>query len=161
MPKPLFPLLKTIIAIALAGSLVVQAVFVPLFWQDLATESPWTRVALVIVAVLGVMTLQVCGVCIWFLLTLTRQGSVFSDRALRYVDIIISAIASAALLTFALAIVLAVGNAAPGAVGLVCGAALVIVGVALLVVVMRALLAQAVATDTEARHLRAELDEVV
>lgn len=161
MPKPLVPTLKAIIVIALAGSLVVQAVFVPLFWNDLTAEDPWTRVALVIVAVLGVMTLQVCGVCIWFLLTLTGQSAVFSHRAFRYVDIIIGAIAAAALLALALAIVLALGDTAPGAVGLVCGASLVIAGVALLVVVMRALLTQAVSTDTEARHLRAELDEVV
>jgi ferric iron reductase protein FhuF len=33
--------------------------------------------------------------------------------------------------------------------------------VALVVSVMRALLAQAVALDTEAKHLRAELDEVI
>jgi len=161
MPKPLVPTLKAIIAIALAGSLVVQTVFVPLFWNDLASEEPWTRVALVIVGVLGVVTLQVCGVCIWRLLTLVRRGSVFSARAFRYVDIIIGAIAAAAFLTFLLAVLLAPGETAPGAVGLICGAALVIGGVALLVVVMRALLAQAVATDTEARHLRAELDEVL
>jgi hypothetical protein len=46
-------------------------------------------------------------------------------------------------------------------VGLICGAAFVIGGVALLVVVMRALLAQAVERETEARLLRSELSAII
>jgi hypothetical protein len=37
----------------------------------------------------------------------------------------------------------------------------VVAGVALVVFVLRALLAQAVALDSQARHLQAELDEVI
>jgi hypothetical protein len=50
---------------------------------------------------------------------------------------------------------------APGLVGLVCGASLVIAGVALIVLVLRMLLVQAVARETEAQHLRSELNEVI
>ena len=50
---------------------------------------------------------------------------------------------------------------APGIVGLICGVSLMIGGVGLVVFVMRTLLAQAVARDAEAKHLRAELDEVI
>ena len=50
---------------------------------------------------------------------------------------------------------------APGMVGLICGFSLVVAGVALVVLVMRMLLAQAVALDSEAKHLQAELDEVI
>ena len=48
-----------------------------------------------------------------------------------------------------------------GIVLLIGGAAVLIAGVALVVVVLRMLLAQAVARDTEAHHLQAELDEVI
>ncbi|MDR6865577.1 hypothetical protein J2Y69_000159 [Microbacterium resistens] len=161
MPRSLVPTLKAIIAIALAGSLTLQVLFVPYFWMELGHEALWGRIALVIIAVLGIATLQVCGVCIWRLLTLVRRGSVFSPRSFRYVDVIIGAIGAAAVLALALAVLLAPGATAPGVVGLLCGAALVIAGVALVVVVMRALLAQAVSTDVEARHLRAEMDEVI
>jgi hypothetical protein len=50
---------------------------------------------------------------------------------------------------------------APGIVLIICGAATMIAGVALVVFVLRMLLAQAVARDTEAQHLQAELDEVI
>jgi hypothetical protein len=41
------------------------------------------------------------------------------------------------------------------------GAALIVAGMALIVLVLRMLLAQAVARDQEAHHLRAELNEVI
>ncbi|MNL85974.1 hypothetical protein D3C87_2144850 [compost metagenome] len=62
---------------------------------------------------------------------------------------------------FGIAVILAPGEIAPGIVMLICGAALMIGGVALVVLVMRTLLAQAVARDAEAKHLRSELDEVI
>ena len=111
--------------------------------------------------VLGILTLQISAVCVWQLLTMVRRGSVFSDAAFRYVDIIIGAIAAGAVLMFAIAVLLAPGGVAPGIVGLICGASLVIGGVALVVLVLRMLLVQAVARDTEAAGLRAELDEVI
>jgi hypothetical protein len=46
-------------------------------------------------------------------------------------------------------------------VGLICGLSLVVAGVALVVYVLRVLLAQAVALDSEAKHLQSELDEVI
>ncbi|BDV32376.1 DUF2975 domain-containing protein [Microbacterium terricola] len=153
--------LRVVIALALAGSLVVQTVIVPLLWIDLEGEVLWGRIALVTIAVLGVATMQVFAVCVWQLLTKVRKGSVFSPGSFRYVDVIIGAIAVAALLAFALAVVLAPGSTAPGLVGLICGAALVLGGMALLVVVMKTLLRQAIDRDVEARTLRSELDEVI
>jgi hypothetical protein len=50
---------------------------------------------------------------------------------------------------------------APGVVLLIGGFAVCVAGVALIVRVLRLLLAQAVARDVEAQHLRAELDEVI
>ena len=92
---------------------------------------------------------------------MVRRGTVFSNGAFRFVDIVFGAIAFAAVLMFGIAVILAPGEIAPGVVLLICGAALMIGGVALVVLVMRTLLAQAVARDVEAADLRAELDEVI
>ncbi|MCY0923732.1 DUF2975 domain-containing protein [Streptomyces sp. H27-G5] len=69
---------------------------------------------------------------------------------------------AAALLVFALGVVLAPGEAVPpGMVLLIGGAGVGVLGVALIVLVLRMLLAQAVARDVEAAHMQAELDEVI
>lgn len=153
--------LRLVIALALAGSLVVQVVMMPLVWVDLEGTPDWGRASLVAIVVLGILTMQISAVCVWQLLTMVRRGSVFSRAAFRHVDIVIGAIAAASLLMFLLAVLLAPGDLAPGVVGLVCGASLVIAGVALIVLVLRMLLVQAVARETEAEHLRSELNEVI
>lgn len=156
--------LRVVIALALAGSLFVQVFMAPLLWTDLAEAEAPLRVQLpfVVIFVLGLVTLQVCAVCVWRLLTMVRREEVFTPRAFRWVDVIIGAIAAAALLVFALGVVLAPGEAvAPGIVLLLGGAALVLGGIALVVLLLRLLLAQAVDRDTEARRLRDELDEVI
>ncbi len=154
--------LRIVLAIALAGSLFVQAVMVPLFWVDLEEAPAGVRVPVVVIVVLGIVTMQVSAVCVWRLLTMVRRGTVFSHAAFRYVDIVIGAIATAAVLTFGLGVTLAPGEAvAPGAVLLIGGVSLVVAGVALVVLVLRMLLAQAVDRDVEAHRLRAELNEVI
>lgn len=153
--------LKALIAVSLVGSLVVQLVFLPLVWADLAGEPTVARVSLVALAAIFVLTLQVSAVCIWRLLTMVRSSSVFSLGAFRYVDTIIGAMAMAALTIFAFAVLLAPGAAAPGLVGLLCGASLVTAGGALLMVVMRMLLRLATQREAEAQSLRGELDEVI
>jgi hypothetical protein len=154
--------LRVVLAIAFAGSLFVQAVMVPLLWVDLDEAPAAVRVPVVVIVVLGIVTMQVTGVCVWRLLTMVRRGTVFSRAAFRYVDIVVGAVAAASLLTFGLAVTLAPGEAvAPGVVLLVCGVSLVVAGVALVVLVLRMLLAQAVALNAEAHHLQSELDEVI
>lgn len=160
--------LRVVIAIALLGSAIVQAgIVVSLLWDS--DESPTSiAVSLAVIAVLGIVTLQVIAVCVWRLLTMVGRGTVFSFAAFRYVDLIIGAISAAATLVFSVAVVARFANhavpedeVAPGVVGVICGIALVIGGVALLVYVMRTLLAQAVALDSEAKTLKSELDEVI
>jgi hypothetical protein len=153
--------LRVVIVLTVAGTLFVQVWMMPLIWQDLDQAPPVPRTIFIVILVLGVLTLQISAVCVWPLLTMVRRGSVFSDAAFRYVDVIIGAIATAAVLTFALAVLLAPGDIAPGIVGLICGAALVIGGVALIVLVLRLLLSQAVAREREAERLRSELREVI
>jgi protein-S-isoprenylcysteine O-methyltransferase Ste14 len=68
----------------------------------------------------------------------------------------------AAVLVFALAVVLAPGESVPpGVILLMCGVVLAILGVALVVLILRTLLAQAVDRDAEATQMRAELEEVI
>lgn len=155
--------LRVVIAMVVAGSLFVQVRMVPLLSTDLveagAPDGP--RIALLAIVVLGILCVEVVAVCVWRLLTMVRRGTVFSHRAFRFVDVIFGAIAIASVLMFGIAVILAPGEIAPGVVLLICGAALLIGGVALVVLVMRTLLAQAVARDAEAEHLRSELDEVI
>lgn len=158
--------LRIVIAMVLAGSVFVQAVMVPLLATDLeedfSSDVADVVVPLIVITVLGIVTIQVTAVCVWRLLTMVRRGTVFSHAAFRYVDVIIGAAAAASLLTIALGITLAPGEAvAPGIVLLIGGVAVMVAGIALIVLLMRMLLAQAVARDAEAHHLQAELDEVI
>ena len=153
--------LRSVIGLALAGSLVVQAVMMPLLWADLEGTPDVLRGSFIAILIAIVVTMQICAVCVWRLLTLVRRDRVFSAAAFRFVDTIIAAVALASVLTFAVAVLLAPGDLAPGIVGLICGAALVTAGVALVVLVLRAVLAQAVASATEVQVLRTELSEVV
>ncbi|CAA9556421.1 MAG: Putative transmembrane transport protein [uncultured Thermomicrobiales bacterium] len=145
--------LRIVLGMVLAGSLFVQAVI----GGDLAD----VPAPLGVFMVLGIVTVQVSTVCVWRLLTMVRRGTVFSHAAFRYVDIVFGAVTTASLLALGLAVALAPGEAPPGIVFLICGAALLAAGIALIVLVLRMLLAQAVARDKEAHHLQAELDEVI
>lgn len=154
--------LRAVLVAGLVGSLLVQALLVPLLAIDLDGVEPTVRWPVVAIVVLGIVTIQVGIICVWRLLTLVRRGTVFSEAAFRYVDLIVGAAASASALLFALGVVLAPGeDVAPGVVLLVGGAGGLVGGVALLVLVMRALLVQAVRRDAEASELQAELDGVI
>lgn len=162
MGNPAVLALRIVLAIGLAGSLFVQAVMVPLLAIDLDEAPAAARVPVAVIVLLGIAAVQVTMGCVWRLLTMVRRGTVFSRAAFRYVDIVIGAVVVASLLTFSLGVTLAPGEAvAPGIVLLIGGAGVMVAGVALLVLVLRTLLAQAVARDAEARHLQAELNEVI
>lgn len=165
MGSPMVVALRAVLTLTLAGSVFVQAVMVPLMAIDLEEADPnvaHLQIPFAVVMVLIIVTAQVTLVCIWRLVTMVRRGTLFSDAAFRYVDVMIGAAAAAALLTFALAVVLAPGDAVPpGLVLLVCGGALVAAGIGLIVLVLRTLLAQAISREVEAHELRAELDEVI
>jgi Protein of unknown function (DUF2975) len=156
--------LRVVLLLLLAGSLFVQTVMVVLLSRDLedVTDLGYGPTPILVIIVLGILSAQVILVCVWQLVSMVRRGTVFSSAAFRYVHVMIGAFVAAALLTFALGVVLAPGEAvAPGIVLLIGGVGLAILGVALVVVVLRMLLAQAVARDVEAAHLQAELGEVI
>ncbi|MFI9822648.1 DUF2975 domain-containing protein [Streptomyces sp. NPDC052013] len=157
--------LRAVIVVLLAGSVFVQAVMVPLLASDLdGLDADVAHLAapVLVIVVLGVLTAQTVLVCVWRLVTMVRRGTVFSHAAFRYVHIVIGAFVAAALLVFALGVVLAPGEAvAPGVVLLVGGVGLAVLGIALVVLVLRMLLAQAVAREAEATRMQAELAEVI
>ena len=62
MPRATILILRIVIALCLAGSVFVQTVIVPLLWIDLEGEQLWGRIALVVLAVLGILTMQVSAV---------------------------------------------------------------------------------------------------
>lgn len=156
---------RAVLVVLLAGSVLVQALMVVLLVidpEDGGELAAYQRALAVVIAVLGLVTIQVVLVCVWRLVAMVRGGTVFSHAAFRYVDVVIAAIVAAALLVFALAVILVPGEAVPpGGIVLVCGTALAVLGVALIVLVLRMLLAQAVERDVEATEMRAELDEVI
>ncbi|WP_159943506.1 MULTISPECIES: DUF2975 domain-containing protein [unclassified Nocardiopsis] len=157
--------LRAVLVALLAGSVFVQAVMVPLLAIDLRELNPdyaYLRTPLLVIIFLGIVTAQVVLACVWKLVTMVRRGTVFSPSAFRYVHVVIGAFVAAAGLVFALAVLLAPGEAAaPGVVLLICGVVVAILGVALIVLVLRMLLAQAIARDVEAARMRAELEEVI
>lgn len=153
--------LRIVLAAGLAGSLFVQAVMVPLLAGNLEPVPAQVRLSVITIVFLGIVTIQITMVCVWRLLTLVRRGTVFSEAAFRYVDVVTGAVAAASLLAFWLAFVLAGSGVPPEMVLLVGGAGGLIIGAALVVYVLRMLLAQAVARDAEAHQLQAQLDEVI
>jgi Protein of unknown function (DUF2975) len=115
-----------------------------------------------VMTLLGMVSVQVALICVLKLVTMVRRGTVFSHAAFRYVDVVIGAIASAAVVWFAVTAINAPGQRDdPGVTIIMGGIGVAILGVALIVLVLRMLLAQAVARDVEAAQLRAELDEVI
>ena len=157
--------LRAVIVLMFAGLLAVQIMIIPAIGRDIdegGAEVAHLRWPLMIVLFLGVLAGQVALVCIWRLLTMVRKDTVFGAAAFRYVDVIIGAAVAATLLAMVLSFVLAPGEAVPpGIVLLVVIAGTGTAAIALLVLVLRVLLAKAVALDSTATTLRAELDEVI
>ncbi len=149
--------LRILLALAFAALLVAQVAVLPPLWAEMARESPagpFWRWGTLVVAILGLVCVQVVIVCTWQLLTLVRDDRIFSDASLVWVDTIVGAIAAAELLLFGCFVWSAVTWGHPGLpvallVVLVAGGVL-----GLLVVVMRALLRQATT-------LRTDLDGVI
>ncbi|MER6775959.1 MULTISPECIES: DUF2975 domain-containing protein [unclassified Streptomyces] len=155
--------LRAVLVVVLTGTVLVQALMV---WtlisgNDLEDGSiPLTPLR--VITILGLGSAQVVMVCVWRLVTMVRSGTVFSHAAFRYVDVMIGAIVSAALVWFAVTAINAPGQREdPGVTVIMGGIGVAILGVALMVLVLRMLLAQAVARDVEASRMQAELDEVI
>ncbi|HEY2262169.1 MAG TPA: DUF2975 domain-containing protein [Streptosporangiaceae bacterium] len=155
--------LRAVLAVVLAGTVLIQALMV---WVLVSGSDPedgsLPLTAFRVITIVGLVSVQVIGVCVWRLVTMVRSGTVFSPAAFRYVDVVIGAIVAAALVWFAVTGVNAPGQRDdPGVTLIMGGIGVGILGVALIVLVLRMLLAQAVARDVEAAQLRVELDQVI
>ncbi|MFD5069206.1 DUF2975 domain-containing protein [Streptomyces sp. NPDC087866] len=155
--------LRALLVVVFAGTLSVQAGMV---WTLISGNDPEDGsvplTPMRVLTILGMVTVQVVVVCVWRLVAMVRRGTVFSHAAFRYVDGVIGAITSASLVWFAVTGVNAPGQREdPGVTVIMAGVGVGILGVALIVLVLRTLLAQAVARDTEAAKMQAELDEVI
>jgi hypothetical protein len=155
--------LRAVLVGVLASTVFVQAV---MMWALVSGSDPedgsLPLTPLRVIVILGVVTAQVVVVCVWRLVTMVRRGTVFSHAAFRYVDVVIGAIAAAALLWFTLTALLAPHHRDnPGITVIMGGIGMAVLGGALIVLVLRMLLAQAVARDVEAAQMQAELDEVI
>jgi len=155
--------LRAVLLVVLAGTVLVQA---GLVWALVSGSDPedgsLPLTAFRVLAILGLVSVQVALVCVVKLVTMVRRGTVFSHAAFRYVDVVIGAIVAAALVWFAVTAINAPGQRAdPGVTVIMAGIGVAILGVALIVYVLRMLLAQAVVRDVEAAQLQAELDEVI
>ncbi|MFJ9565031.1 DUF2975 domain-containing protein [Streptomyces fuscichromogenes] len=153
--------LRAVLVVVLAGTVFVQAGMV---WALIAkpADGSLPLTPLRVIVIVGMVSVQVAVVCVGRLVTMVRRGTVFSHAAFRYVDGVIGAIVSAALLWFAVTALNAPGQRDdPGVSVIMAGIGVAILGVALIVLVLRMLLAQAVARDVEAAQMQAELDEVI
>jgi len=153
--------LRAVLVLVLTGTVLIQVMMV---WALVTRpdDGSLPLTAMRAITIVGMVTVQVAVVCVWRLVTMVRRGTVFSPTAFRYVDGVIGAIVAAALVWFAVTIVNAPGQRDdPGVTLIMGGIGVAILGVALIVLVLRMLLAQAVARDSEATRLEAELDEVI
>ena len=155
--------LRAVLAVVLTGTVLIQVLMV---WTLISGSDPedgsHPLTALRLITILGLVAVQVILVCVWRLVTMVRRGTVFSEAAFRYVDIVIGAIVAAALVWFTVTAINAPDQGDdPGVTLIMGGVGVAILGVALIVLVLRMLLAQAVARDVEATQLAAELNEVI
>lgn len=148
--------LRAMLVVVCAGTLFVQA---GMAWALISGNDPedgsMPLTPLRVLTILGMISVQVVAVCVWRLVAMVRRDTVFSPAAFRYVDGVIGAITSAALVWFVVTAVNAPGQRDdPGVTVIMAGVGVGILGVALIVLVLRALLAQAA-------RMRAELNEVI
>ncbi|WIM69605.1 DUF2975 domain-containing protein [Corynebacterium suedekumii] len=127
------------VQVLVAGGLILGEGTVPL--------AAWSILAVIIV--LGLACLQFSLYCIWRLLGLVREGTVFSPAALGWVDRIIGAIVGGAVAVLVAGYIVAEVDDAPGLILVATVVSLLIGGVALVVYVQRALLMQATGFSTE------------
>jgi DUF2975 family protein len=155
--------LRAVLTVVLTGTVLIQVLMVgTLISGNDPEDGSLPLTAMRLITILGMVTVQVAFVSVWRLVTMVRRGTVFSDAAFRYVDIVIGAIVAAALVWFTVTAINAPDQREdPGVTLIMGGIGVAILGVALIVLVLRMLLAQAVARDVEATQLKAELNEVI
>jgi len=160
--------LRAMVIVALTAAVSVQIALARGGVEDFDLEHPWfPRVIFAAVVMLAIAAIELALVGIWRLTSLAAHGVAFTPRVFVWVDVVIVGAALGALLGLVLTFfVFTHSMGAPSAstniytVG--AGAASLFAAVSAQgFVVVKALLAQSVAREEEARQMRAELDEVI
>lgn len=145
--------LRVLLLLAVGVILLVQVVFLPWLSGEFARDLPaeaHMRWPILVLAVLGLLCVQVAILCTFRLLGFTRDGAVFASAALRWVDGIIAAFLGAGLVCLATIVYQSATVAGPPLWMLVLSAGVIAgAGGALLMWVMRTLLVQATVLRTE------------
>jgi hypothetical protein len=155
MARPLEFALKALIILLILGIAAVQAFVLPLWAYGIAwvaddSRFTWAPTAVLVVAILILLTGQVGLACVWPLLTKVRKGTVFSVSSFAWVNAIIASAFAAAGLSAAVIVFLDRTQLGTPIVGIgLLAAILGGVALALLLIVMRALLKQAAEQHAE------------
>lgn len=154
--------LRVVLAGVVAGALFAQLVMIPMVAINSREFGGTQDIAIAAIFFLAMLSLELAAYCFWRLLAMTEAGTVFSQDAYSYVDLLTADAIFACALALALGVVLAPGDdVPPGMILLLGGVALIAAGMALLVRVLRTLLGRAVDLQSEASSLRSELEEVI
>jgi hypothetical protein len=158
MNRAVIVALRVLIVILLLGMLFGQLRFLPVVIATDLVEHGAEAVAVLYpaIGIAIVACFEAVLVAIWVLLSMVRKGAIFSERAFRWVDVIVvsGVVATALALFFLLHVNWIAPEIPPGILGIISGIVLAFATFVLLMLVMRGLLRNATA-------LRAELDEVV
>ena len=149
MSPTLVALLRGILVLGGLAGLAVQVLVAGGLILGEGTVPLAARSILAVIIVLGLACLQFSLYCIWRLLGLVREGTVFSPAAIGWVDRIIRAIVGGAVAVLVAGYIVAEVDDAPGLILVAAVGSLLIGGVALVVYVQRALLLQATGFSTE------------
>ena len=139
---------KALIAVLLVGAVTIQTIIIPVLANEMAMVHPevdYLQIPITVLAVLVLAGFEVVLLCIWKLLSMVHEDSIFSGRSFRYVNIIVGALLTVAVLLIAILVVLML-LAQAGGPGVMLALLAGIAGstaVALVVVVMRGLLKKA------------------
>ena len=158
MQRTTIVVLKSLIAVLLALLLCCQVFVVPAVAAQSAvrySEIAYFEIPGTIVGILFLACVQVVLVCVWRLLSLVREDSIFSDTAFPGVDVSLGAVAFATFLVLVALIALSLtGFMTPSITLLLVLGVVVGAGLSLLIVVLRGLL-------RKASQLERDLSEVV
>ncbi|MFE2755241.1 DUF2975 domain-containing protein [Actinosynnema sp. NPDC059335] len=149
--------LRVFLVLMFGVLLLFQVMSLPGQFRHMARENPdvaYLRWPLTAVTVFWVLCVQVVIVAIWKLLTLVKKDRIFSEASLRWVDLIVWAIAAAWVVFQAVFLYVGFNADDPGVPLLLFLLSIGLTVVGLLMVVMRALLRQATT-------LRSDMESVI
>lgn len=150
MNTRLIRILQAVVILGLLGCVGIQALLLaaPFFDPGDPAAGNGRGVAIAVI-VAGFICVEVAMVCVWRLLGFVARGTVFSPASLRWVDVIIGAIAVGAIPVLILGYIVGELDDAPGLILVFAVLSLLVAGVALVVWVQRMLLVQAVGFSAE------------